>query len=198
MTALQPFGLWEQKIPLFNNIWCIYLDLVGAFQHFKPNYTKSHNMVINQKSMSSTVCPKGFRKKTSLFKAFRFKNLWFQNMKKDRIMDRYLFLLSVTLCNIKNNKQTLNLPKKSHNFLTIVTAWLKEGTPIYSSRIEKQIQKHQNTVQPSSVLTKASVLYEIKILWAKINHVKSHTITLAFSLQTDMNQIFQMRHCTSL
>ena len=52
------------------------------------------------------------------------------------------------------------------------------------------------TVQPTSVLTKASVWYEIRVLWAKINHVKSHAITLAFSLQTDMNQIFQMRYCT--
>ena len=46
------------------------------------------------------------------------------------------------------------------------------------------------TVQATSVLTKASVWYEIRVLWAKINNVKSHAMTLAFSLQTDMNQIF--------
>ena len=44
--------------------------------------------------------------------------------------------------------------------------------------------------QATSVLTKASVWYEIRVLWAKINHVKSHAMALTFSLQTDMNQIF--------
>ena len=37
-----------------------------------------------------------------------------------------------------------------------------------------------------------------KVLWAMINYVKSHTMTLAFILQTDINQIFQMRYCTLL
>ena len=31
-----------------------------------------------------------------------------------------------------------------------------------------------------------------------INHVKSHTMTLAFILQADINQIFQMRYCMLL
>ena len=51
------------------------------------------------------------------------------------------------------------------------------------------------TVLPTSVLTKASVLYEIRVLWANLNHVKSHAMALVLSLQTDMNQIFQMRYC---
>ena len=29
----------------------------------------------------------------------------------------------------------------------------------------------------------------------RINHVKSRAMTLAFSLDTDINQIFQMRYC---
>ena len=56
----------------------------------------------------------------------------------------------------------------------------------------------QATVQATSVLTKASVWYEIRVFWANINHVKNHAIPLVFSLQTDMNQIFQMRYCTLL
>ena len=52
-----------------------------------------------------------------------------------------------------------------------------------------------HTVQPTSVLTKASVWYEMRVLWANINQVKSHFIALAFNLQTDINQIFQMRYC---
>ena len=55
-----------------------------------------------------------------------------------------------------------------------------------------------NTVQPTSVLTKACVWYEIRGLLAKMNNVKSHAMTLAFSLWTDMNQIFQMMYCTLL
>ena len=31
-----------------------------------------------------------------------------------------------------------------------------------------------------------------------INYVKSHTMTLAFILQADINQIFQMRYCMLL
>ena len=54
------------------------------------------------------------------------------------------------------------------------------------------------TVQPTSVLTKASVWYEIRVLWANINNIKSHAIALAFILQIDMNQIFHMRYCTLL
>ena len=56
----------------------------------------------------------------------------------------------------------------------------------------------KNTVQALSVLTKASVWYEIRVLWAKITHIQSHVMTLAFILQTDRNQIFQMRYCASL
>ena len=41
------------------------------------------------------------------------------------------------------------------------------------------------TVQPTSVLTKASVWYEIRVLWANINHIKSHAMALAFCLQPD-------------
>ena len=47
------------------------------------------------------------------------------------------------------------------------------------------------TVQATSVLTKASVWYEIRVVWANINHVESHSMALAFSLQTDMNQILK-------
>ena len=39
-------------------------------------------------------------------------------------------------------------------------------------------------MQALSVLTKASVWHEIRVLWAKINHVTSHAMNLAFSLQT--------------
>ena len=44
----------------------------------------------------------------------------------------------------------------------------------------------------------ASVWYEIRVLWPYIKPVKSHTTALGFRLQTDMNQIFQMRYCTFL
>ena len=50
--------------------------------------------------------------------------------------------------------------------------------------------KKESTVQSTSVSTKASVWYDVRVLWAKINHVKSHAMTLAFCHQTDMNQIF--------
>ena len=53
-------------------------------------------------------------------------------------------------------------------------------------------------VQPTSVLTKASVWYEIEELCANIIHVKIHAMALGFILQTDMNQVFQMRYCTLL
>ena len=53
-------------------------------------------------------------------------------------------------------------------------------------------------VQPNFVLTKASIWYEIRVIWGKINNVKSHVMTLAFSLKTDMNQIFQMSYYTFL
>jgi len=53
-------------------------------------------------------------------------------------------------------------------------------------------------MQPTSVLTKVSVWYEVRVLWAMKNYVKSHTMTLAFILPTDINQIFQMRYCTLL
>ena len=43
------------------------------------------------------------------------------------------------------------------------------------------------TVQATSVLTKASVWYEMRVFWAIINHVKSHAMALAFILQTDIN-----------
>ena len=46
-------------------------------------------------------------------------------------------------------------------------------------------------MQALSVLTKASVWYEMRVLWAIINHVKSYAMALAFILQTDMNQIFK-------
>ena len=71
--------------------------------------------------------------------------------------------------------------------------WFYKTWPLF----EKTLQKMISTVQALSVLTKASVWYEIRVLWAKITHVKSHAMTLAFILQTDMNQIFQMRYCTS-
>ena len=54
------------------------------------------------------------------------------------------------------------------------------------------------TVQLTSFLTKASVWYKIRVFWADINHVKSHAMALAFSLQTSMSQIFKMRYCTLL
>ena len=41
-----------------------------------------------------------------------------------------------------------------------------------------RIRKH--TVQPTSVLTKASVWYQIGVLWADITHVKSHAMVLGF------------------
>ena len=51
-----------------------------------------------------------------------------------------------------------------------------------------------DTVQALSVLTKGSVWYEMRVLWAIINHIKSHAMALAFILPTDLNQIFQMRY----
>ena len=65
-------------------------------------------------------------------------------------------------------------------------------------KYKKEYQTNITTVQPTSVLTKASVWYEIRVLLAMINYVKSHTMTLAFILQADINQIFQMRYCTLL
>ena len=55
-------------------------------------------------------------------------------------------------------------------------------------------------VQTISISTKASVWYEVRILWlwANIKHVKSHAMALAFSLQIDMNQIFQMKYYEAL
>ena len=53
-------------------------------------------------------------------------------------------------------------------------------------------------MQPTSVLTKASVWYEIRVLWPNIKSVKSHNKAWGFRLQTDMNQIFQMRYCMFL
>ena len=44
-----------------------------------------------------------------------------------------------------------------------------------------------SSVQALSVLTKASVWYEMRVLWAIINHVKSHGMALAFILQTEIN-----------
>ena len=58
--------------------------------------------------------------------------------------------------------------------------------------------KFGTPVPSTSVLKKASLWYEIRLLWAKINHVKSHAMTLAFKIQIDINQIFQMRCCTPL
>ena len=42
-------------------------------------------------------------------------------------------------------------------------------------------------MQPTYVLTKASVWYEIRVHRAKIYHVESHSKTLAFIFQTDIN-----------
>ena len=33
-------------------------------------------------------------------------------------------------------------------------------------------------MQPTSVLTKATVWYEIRVIWANINHLESHAMTL--------------------
>ena len=44
----------------------------------------------------------------------------------------------------------------------------------------------------------ASAWYEIRLLWPNIKPVKSHTTALGFKLQTDINQIFQMKYCASL
>ena len=49
----------------------------------------------------------------------------------------------------------------------------------------------KSTVQPTSVLTKASVWYEIRVLWEDINHVKSLAMAMAFSRpQTLTSNIF--------
>ena len=42
---------------------------------------------------------------------------------------------------------------------------------------------YQPTVQTTSVLTKASVRYEIGLLWANITHVKGHAMALGFCLK---------------
>ena len=57
----------------------------------------------------------------------------------------------------------------------------KQNISKYSAEYGKQ-----DTVQPISVLTKASVCYEIRVIWANISQVKSHAMALAFILQTDM------------
>ena len=44
----------------------------------------------------------------------------------------------------------------------------------------------------------ASLWYEIGILWTNMKHVKSHGTALGYWLQSDMNQIFQIRYCTFL
>ena len=56
--------------------------------------------------------------------------------------------------------------------------------------VECQQQRSKPVVQPTSVLTKASVWYEIGVLWANITHIKSHAVVLGFCFQTDINQIF--------
>ena len=43
-----------------------------------------------------------------------------------------------------------------------------------------------------------SLWYEIRTLWPNIKPVKSHTTAFGFRLQTNMNQIFQMRYCAFL
>ena len=55
-----------------------------------------------------------------------------------------------------------------------------------SKKTGYMLTRHNCIVQSTSVLTKASVWYEIRVLWAKKNHVKSYAMTLAFSLQTDI------------
>ena len=42
-------------------------------------------------------------------------------------------------------------------------------------------------VQATSVLTKASVWNEMRVLWAITNQIKSHAMAFAFILPTDMN-----------
>ena len=94
-----------------------------------------------------------------------------------------------TFCDAKNRKKIS------------VKIGLPECDPLIGKNIDwglKQSLVIQATVQPNSVLTKASIWYEIRVLWAMINYVKSHTMTMAFILQADINQIFQMRYCTLL
>ena len=51
----------------------------------------------------------------------------------------------------------------------------------------KPFKSKGTVVQATSVLTKASVWYEMRVLWAIINHIKSHAMALAFILQKDIN-----------
>ena len=44
----------------------------------------------------------------------------------------------------------------------------------------------------------ASVWYTIGLHWPNIKPCKSHTTIMGFWLQTDMNKIFQIRHCSFL
>ena len=55
-----------------------------------------------------------------------------------------------------------------------------------------------NTPAAKKIHPFASAWYEIRLLWPNIKPVKSHTTTMGFKLQTDMNQIFQMRYFTIL
>ena len=63
----------------------------------------------------------------------------------------------------------------------------------------KILPQAQDTVQSTFVLKKASALYEIRVLWANIYHVKSHAMTLAFSLQTDLsNELLHLLGCKNI
>ena len=46
-------------------------------------------------------------------------------------------------------------------------------------------------MQPTSVLTKSSVWYELGVLWAIIAHVERQAAALAFFLQIDIKQNFK-------
>ena len=69
-------------------------------------------------------------------------------------------------------------------------------TSNYFQEISNQVNKDLRSTPAAKKLNPfASVWYEIGILWHNIKPVKSHTTALSYWLQTDMNQIFQMRYC---
>ena len=73
--------------------------------------------------------------------------------------------------------------------------YLISSVPNLGWPARRGVPRLQIIVQATSVLRKAFVWYEIRVLWGNINNVKSHAIALAFILQIDINQIFHLRYC---
>ena len=76
------------------------------------------------------------------------------------------------------------IPFQTQSFLKLKSFVLR----IYVLLKDQQLWgKYVITVQPTSVLTMASVWYEIRVLSANINHFKSHAMAMAFNFKADIN-----------